>query len=298
MGPDDDLPTLLQKKDHLNVLRYIRVHQLREPEIVTEHGALLLGGKDLKRRLSDESARLAALEQIALAALDLQNHELAETCLNQIRTVVGKDPARFRILLARCLEAASDKDGALVIYDELLQSNPSNLMALKRKYCLAESTEDRVAALNAYLQQNMADSAGWYEMAKLRSTMGDFGGASFALEEVVLGCPIDAQLHVQLAECYATTAGMENLVLARKHMAQAVELDPTNKRALFGLVSVSNAYLEEVASASKKQTIDDHSVVVAKELVKHGAEKLLKQYKGSKMYPSVQTLLSKYTKGL
>lgn len=298
MGPDDDLPTLLQKKDHLNVLRYIRVHHLREPEIVVEHGLLLLGGKDLKRKLGDESARLAALEQIALAALDLQQHALAETCLDRLRTTIGNEPVRFRMLLARCLEAAGDTTGALKIYDDLLETNPSNSMALKRKYCLAVGTEDRVTALNAYLQQSMNDPAGWYEMANLRRSMGDFRGASFALEEVVLGCPLDASAHVQLAECYASTGGTEQLVLARKHMTQALELEPTNKRALFGLVSVSNAYLEDAANASKKQVVDAHSVSVAKELVKFGADKLLKGYKGTKMFPTVQTLLSKYTNGL
>ena len=65
-----------------------------------------------------------------------------------------------------------------------------------------------------------------------------------------------------------------------------------------GLVSVSNAYLEDAATAIKKQVVDEHSVSVAKGLVKFGADKLSKGYKGTKMYPTVQTLLSKYTDGL
>jgi tetratricopeptide (TPR) repeat protein len=296
-APDDDLPTLLQRKDHINVLRYVRAHQLREPLIVVEHGKALLG-PEFKRKLGDENARLAALEQIALSALDLQQHEVAAMCLDRLKAAIGKEAVRFRVLLGRCLEAAGDTKGAMSIYDDLLSTNPANLAVLKRKYCLAEKPVERMAALNHYLQQNMADSAAWFEMANLRLTMGDFVGASFALEEVVLGCPIDAPIHIQLAEVYATIGGIDNLQLARKHMAQALELDGTNKRAMFGLLSVSNSYLVAVSNASKKQAVDEHSTEVAKELVKYGADKILKQYKGTKMYAAVQTLVGQYTKGL
>ena len=296
-APDDDLPTLLKRKDHLNVLRYIRAHQLRHPEIVLVHGKALLG-PDFSRKMSDETAQLAALEQIALASLDLQQHDDAMKCLDRLKLSIGHESVRFRLLLGRGLEASGDVDGAHKMYDDILASNPANLTVLKRKYCLAEDHVERIAALNLYLQQNMADSAGWFEMANLRMQMGDFGGASFALEEVILGCPIDAPIHIQLAEVYATIGGLENLTLARKHMAQALELDASNKRAMFGLLMVSNAFLDAAANATKKQAIDEHSVDVAKELVKYGADKLLKQYKGTKMYGAVQTVVAQYTKGL
>ena len=106
MGPDEDLPTLIQNKDHLNVLRYVRAHQLRKPELVVEHALALLGA-DLSKGLSDPSARLGVLEQLCLAALDLHNHELAEQCLSKLKdSVSGKESNRFRRLLGRCLEAA------------------------------------------------------------------------------------------------------------------------------------------------------------------------------------------------
>ena len=296
-APDDDLPTLLKRKDHLNVLRYIRAHQLREPEIVLEHGKVLLG-PDFSRKLSDETAQLAALEQIALASIDLQQHDDAVKCLDRLKLSISHESVRFRLLLGRCFEAAGNVDGAHKIYDDVRASNPANLTVLKRQYCLSDDPVERVASLNLYLQQNMADSAGWFEMANLRMQLGDFSGASFALEEVILGCPIDAPIHIQLAEVYATIGGPENLALARKHMAQALELDANNKRALFGLVMVSNAFLTAASNSTKKQVVDEHSVDVAKELVKFGADKLLKQYKGSKMFGAVQTVVMQYTKGL
>jgi tetratricopeptide (TPR) repeat protein len=301
METDFSLPTLIQRKEHLNVLRYLRVHQIREPELVMEHGKALLG-QDLNRKISDEVARLAALEQMCLAAVDKQDHETAQVCLTKLRdSGVSKDASRFRLLLARCLEAAGDDEAAVLVYEGLLKDNPANAMALKRKYCMLKAQVGKqmlaMEALNEYLKQNYSDSAAWYELAKLRMEMGDYKGAAFGLEEVLLGAPADAKLHCELAECYATIGGLENLGLARKHMAQALELDSSLRRAQFGLVSVANAYLEEMENAGKKN-LDEFEVEVAKELVKYGAEQVLKSYKGKDMFTAVKALMSEYTESL
>lgn len=301
LGPGDDLPTLVGRKDHLGVLRYIRSHELREPKLVVEHGQSLLG-KDLTRGIGDDETRLAALEQICLAALDVANHDLADKCLDQLKkSGVDKDSARFRRLLARCLEASSDFEGAGAIYDDMLKENPANLVALQRKYCIARALqlepEKVVEVLNEYLAQNMSDVSGWYEMAQLRMKLCDFKGAAYALEQVILGSPLDADMHRLLAEVYATIGGLENLTLARKHMSQALELDASNVRAQFGLVAVANQYLEESAAAGKKD-VDEHEVLVAKELVKYGASQVLKTYKGHKMLAIVKGVMDDYTDNL
>lgn len=299
MGPDEDLPTLIAKKDHLNALRYIRIHQLREPELVISEGEALLG-LDLSKKLSDESARLTVLEQVCLAAIDVNNDKLADTCLSRLGEVVSKEAVRFRCLLARCLEGDGQLEGAEKIYDALLEDNPCNLMALKRKYCLLRAQVGKevetMNALNAYMEQNISDSAGWYEMSRFCLELGDYRGAAYALEEVVLGCPLDSKTHCMLGEVYVTLGGLDNLQLARKHLAQSLELDDGNRRALFGLVSASSEYLEE-ASKSKKN-MDEHDVEVAKELVKYGAEKAVNAYKGTRMFNAVQRMMNEKTKGL
>jgi len=302
MGPGDDLPTLVARKDHLGVLRYVRAHELREPKLVFEHGQILLG-KDLSKGMGDDETRLAALEQICLAALDLGNHDVADKCLDQLRkNGVEKDSVRFRRLLARCLEAAGDYDGAGAIYDALLKDNPANLVALQRKYCIAralkQEPEKVIAALNEYLGQNMMDVSGWYEMAQLRMSLCDFKGAAFALEQVVLGSPLDSEMHILLAEVYATIGGLENLSLARKHMSQSLELDSSNVRAQFGLVAVANQYLEESAATGKKD-VDEHEELVAKELVKYGASQVLQTYKSNKkMFDVVKRVMDDFTDNL
>ena len=301
LGPNENnLPLLIQRKDHLGVLRYVRTHELREPRLVISHGQSLLG-PNLTKNLDNDAARLASLEQICLAALDISDHDLAELCLSKLKEKIGNKSVRFRRLLGRCLEAAGDYGGAIAIYDQLLKDNPANLMALQRKYCIARAQnkepEEVIAALNDYLGQQLSDVSGWYEMAQLRMSLADFKGAAYALEQVVLGSPLDSDIHRQLAEVYATIGGLENLQLARKHMAQALELNQSNVRAQFGLVSVSNQYLEESAKASKKG-LDEHERLVAKELVKYGSTQVLSSYKGNYLFDTVKRVMDDYADNL
>jgi len=310
------LITLSEKNDHLGVLRYIRAHELRQPTTVITHGVALLGEQlDLSTSI-DDASRAAALEQLCLAAIDINDHVLAERCLDRLKSspaftsdnnVEGglvKDSDRYWRLLGRCLEAANDFEAALKLYDSTLKRNPSNLVALQRKYCVLRaqkesSTEDIIDALNQYLGQQLSDVSAWYEMSKLRLSLADFQGASYALEQVVLGSPLDADIHRELAEVYATIGGLENLSHARKHMAQALELEPTNLRAQFGLVSVSQQYLDESnASSTKQQKLDEHERLVATELVRYGATEVLKSYKGSNFLASVKRVIDDYTENL
>eukprot|EP00934_Nitzschia_sp_Nitz4_P005571 Nitzschia sp. Nitz4//scaffold207_size38617//24242//25156//NITZ4_007679-RA/size38617-processed-gene-0.34-mRNA-1//1//CDS//3329541617//5561//frame0 len=303
LGPDDDLPSLIQRKDHLGVLRYVRAHQLRQPHLVLQHGTALLGSQFKGGGSLSEEVRCAALEQICLAAADVGDHDQATACLEQLKLTgaVPAESARFRRLVARCLEAAGNMEKAEAIYDVLLKENPANLLALQRKYCIvrAQKKEPHVVleALQDYLSQNMADVAAWYEMAKLRMSLADYKGAAYALEQVILGSPLEPPVHTLLAEVYATLGGLDNLLMARRHMAQALELDPSYTRAQFGLVTVANQYLEEAETASKKD-FDEHEKAVAQELVRYGAAQVLKTYKGTQMLAAVKQVMDDYTENL
>lgn len=314
IGPGDDLEKLSKNKDHLGVLRYIRAHELRKPSTVIAHGQALLGD-ELKKGLGDTAVRAAALEQICLAAIDTNCPALAERCLDELKLISTASPAtnennnsevgslvedsgRYRRLLGRFLEAAGDYDGALLLYEKMLKGNPSNYVALQRKYCVLRAQKEPMeVVLNAadeFLGQQLSDVSGWYEMSQLRLSIADFKGAAYALEQVVLGSPLDADLHRELAEVYATIGGLENTTCARKHMAQALELEPTNIRAQFGLVSVANQYIDELSSASnsKRKQLDEHERKVAIELVRYGAGEVLKSYRGCpKMLPTVKRLM-------
>ena len=305
MGPEEDLPTLLSCNDHLSILRYIRAHKLREPQLVLTHGRSLLGfnsdGSSTKPSQSfDDATRLAALEQVCLAALDVGNITLAESCLSALRagasnSLVTKESSRYRKLLGMCLEASGKYEEASKVYDALLMDNPSNGYASKRKYCILAAQgkeEEAIKALNNYLTMHPGDIAAWNQMAEECLSVSDFKGAAYCYEEIILGCPLDSNMHMKLGEVYVTAGGIENAKLARKHLAQAVQLDGNNLRAWFGLISAAETYLEEVEAVSKgKKEMEEECVEVAKELILFGGEMLLGIYRGTKMARLVEKLL-------
>ncbi|KAL7576885.1 hypothetical protein ACA910_006651 [Epithemia clementina (nom. ined.)] len=324
MDTDADLPTLIRRKDHLNVLRYVRVFQLREPALVVEHGKAWLG-VELNKTPGNSIIRRTALEQIALAALDLNESALASKCLDRLKQDEGvpAESVRFRRLLARCLEASGDLDGAESIYKALLADNetPANASAWKRQYCLHKAQVGHEIqaheTLVKYLTDHPQDAAGWYELAQLRKRLGDFRAAVFCYEEALLASsPLDATLHVELAECCATAAmagvnsnnssnnkgpsTLELLLAARQHMAQALELDPTHTRAQWGLLQCSNLYLQHTkpeGSSNKKgasAAADPFQAEVAKALMEHAAEALQQTYRKTPLEAVVKQLCKEY----
>jgi len=320
MGPEEDLDTLIRTSDHLGVLRYIRAHKLREPQLVIRHGQLWLG-KDLVRGADhsnnvlldilphvggvDESERLGALEQICVAALDAQDHSLALKALARIAKVAGSS-IRYRRLEGLVLESKQDADGALEFYNEMITENPSNYYAIKRKYSILRATMKDLEArelLNQYLEKNGCDLGAWMEMANSCLEVGDYSGAAFCFEELILSSPLDSNLHCVLAECYISAGGKDNLKLARKHMAQSLELNPANRRAMFGLISAAESYLETQLSLKSKMSaesraLEEDDMEVARELIRFGADELVKVYKGSSMRPIVATLVQNVRQGL
>ena len=307
IGPEQDLPTLISQNDHLNVLRYIRAHKIRQPTTVVTHGKLLLGITKTNDKVVrpnnniGDAERLAALEQLCIASLDIGNIPLAEYCLDAMQVsssssdtssgVITKESTRFRKLLGLCLEASGDYIGASDIYDKLLQDNPSNSHAAKRKYCILAAQsgkeDEAMKVLNEYLSQHPGDVAAWNTMAEVCLSVSDFTGAAYCYEEVILGQPLDSNIHCKLGEVYCTAGGLSNTKLARKHLAQAVQLDPNNLRAILGMISAAEGYLEEVDKISNKNSskkdAEQEGVAVANELIKFAGEKLVQVYTGDKM---------------
>ena len=311
-----DLPKLIKAKDHLNVLRYIRVFELRQPQLVVEHGQAWLGKDFAKSGGVNMIIRNTCLEQIALAALDIKQEKLAEQCLDQLKAsgAVDKDSVRFRRLLARCLEASGDQKGAELIYQDILQATPANASASKRLYALQKAQVGDAAYIQGqdilckYLEEHPSDAAAWWELADCRKYLGDFSGAAYCLEECLLAStPLEPELHIALAECWATAAAhpkkqehpLQMYLSARQHMAQALELDSTNTRAAWGLLQCSNLYLqftEIVAkeSSKKAEPVDPFQDQVAEALMEHAIGLLKDAYKGTPMEKAVGKLVQEY----
>lgn len=227
------------------ILRHIRSHQLREPDLVIQHGKALLPFLDADGSTRDygstgtsitsmarnsilallsfmgvtltEMDRLAVLEQVFLAALDTDQQALADQCLAHVkgilRSVTGLNPdtsVRVQRLVALQKESQSDYDGALQMYNAFLDANPSNSQAIQRKYAVLKAQVGKeveaMEAINTYLSYHQGDAAAWYELSNLCMNVANYQGATYCYEELVLMQPQDASLHCKLGELYVTSA--------------------------------------------------------------------------------------------
>ncbi|KAL4172951.1 hypothetical protein KRP22_008108 [Phytophthora ramorum] len=224
----------------VELLQYVRREKLREPRAVARVGQLLV----TKHSWGLVDELWSVYEQTFVAALDLHDDELADTCLTALQR---KFPGSSRVarLEGMRLEQRGEFVKALALYDELLESNPANMLVLKRKIAVLKAqkkTADVVAALNELLRSFGSDLAAWTELGETYLSMGAYRYAAFCYEEMVLLNPMDAISHSRLADIYSTVGGLDNLLTARKHYAHSIELNKKqNLRAYFGLLTCTKA---------------------------------------------------------
>uniref|UniRef100_A0A7S2S8F2 ER membrane protein complex subunit 2 n=1 Tax=Rhizochromulina marina TaxID=1034831 RepID=A0A7S2S8F2_9STRA len=238
------------------LLKYIRTHKLRESKLVVQYGKPLVQGGG-GSALGDE--KWTVLEQVFIAALDTKDMDLADACLRGLHTQFP-DSARVKRLVGMKSEAERDYTAALQIYDELLEANPANQLAMKRKICILRAdnkVQSAIHELNEYIKRFQADASAWQELADLYLSVAKYDSAAFCYEELILHNPMSHLLHCRLGEIYYTL-GKENLTVARKHFCKSLELKrKDNPRALHGLRSCCSAL------ASGEERLADPSVNAA-----------------------------------
>ncbi|EEY66817.1 uncharacterized protein PITG_17384 [Phytophthora infestans T30-4] len=224
----------------VELLHYVRKEKLRESQAVATIGKLLV----TKHSWGVGDELWSIYEQTFIAALDLHDDELAETCLKALQT---KFPGSSRVarLEGMQLEQSGEFAKALALYAELLEANPANALVLKRKIAVLKAQKkaaDVIIALNEFLRSFGTDQAAWTELGETYLSMGAYRYAAFCYEELVLLNPMDAISHSRLGDVYSTIGGLENLLKARKHYAHSIELNKKqNLRASFSLVTCTKA---------------------------------------------------------
>nr|ACO08465.1 Tetratricopeptide repeat protein KIAA0103 [Oncorhynchus mykiss] len=176
-------------------------------------------------------------EQVMIAALDCSRDDLAWTCLQELkRQFPGSQ--RVKRLAGMRLEALEKYEDANKQYDSILQDDPTNTAARKRKISILKAqgkSAEAIRELNEYLEQFVGDQGAWHELSELYINEHDYGKAAFCLEELMMTNPHNHLYCEQYAEVKYTQGGLENLELSRKYFAQALKLNNRNMRALFGL---------------------------------------------------------------
>lgn len=177
-------------------------------------------------------------------------------CLQELRR---QFPGSHRVkrLTGMRFEAMERYDDAIQLYDRILQEDPTNTAARKRKIAIRKAqgkTVEAIRELNEYLEQFVGDQEAWHELAELYINEHDYAKAAFCLEELMMTNPHNHLYCQQYAEVKYTQGGLENLELSRKYFAQALKLNNRNMRALFGLyMSASHIASNPKASAKMKK---------------------------------------------
>ncbi|OQR90052.1 hypothetical protein THRCLA_09446 [Thraustotheca clavata] len=219
------------KIKNLELLEFIRREKLRVPDVCVKVGQELIA----RGGLGD--ALWTVYEQTLLAALDVNDENLADKCFLALK---NKFPESSRVLRLEgmLMEAQGKYAQADALYKDILTKNPANMLVMKRQVALLKAqgrTEDAIAKLNEILRCFQTDASGWSELSELYLSIGNYKNAAFCYEELILLNPLDAFNHVRLAELYMTIGGQDNLRVARKHFAHALDLNGTNTRGYVGL---------------------------------------------------------------
>ncbi|KAI7684915.1 ER membrane protein complex subunit 2 [Sarcoptes scabiei] len=203
---------------------------------------------NLSSYLGDE--KWVVLEQVCLAAMDLQDRPLVESCLERLKDKFPNSGRVKRLRMLAKLELNQRYDDALIKYNELIANDEANSMLHKRKIAIliaAKKTTAAIRALCEYLKSFMNDHEAWIQLAELYIQEQEYSKAAFCVEELILSNPHNHLYHERYAEIQYTINTPESLELARAYFSQAVRLKPTSLRALYGLILTSN----HLANSSK-----------------------------------------------
>ncbi|KAJ8509948.1 hypothetical protein OPV22_000382 [Ensete ventricosum] len=228
--------------------------QARRSDKVLKHGLTILNDPKARSKLGGEEWTL--YEQVAFAAMDCQQHDVAKDCI----WILSKEfPGSTRVgrLEGLLLEAKGAWAEAEKAYERLLEDNPLDQLIHKRKVAIAKAQGDLSAAvnlLNKYLEIFMADHDAWRELAEIYMSLQMYKQAAFCYEELILSQPTVPPYHLAYAEVLYTIGGLENLQTAKKYYASTITLTGgKNTRALYGVCLCSIAINQLTKGRNKEE---------------------------------------------
>lgn len=211
---------------------------------------LLVDTKQILEYTSDTNTRVKSLEskldQISAQLTEIKIGKSSTTITPELKVLLNeitqlkseiKDDVNFDTVkleaLAKTLALQKDFDGALAIYDQILQQDPTNNSALKEKgWTLYEQKKDyeSVAAFNKLLEAHPNDDEGWegkgWALLEVGSRAGE-ARESFLKALELDGASIDAM--IGLGWAYYDE---KNCNKAQSIFQKALDLEPGNEELL------------------------------------------------------------------
>lgn len=253
-------------------LKLVREQRTRESESVAKWGSLLL--RKYRRLLAEEELWLVQ-EQVAMAALDCHSLALAASCMKAISRQFP-DSVRAKRLKGMYMEATGNLDLAEAIYDEILASDPSNEMILKRKAMFKKAKGEfsgAIQALKDYVDAYMLDRDAWEELGELYLRQQLLRQAAFCYEELIMLAPNNLTYNLRYADVLYTIGGASNWKMSLSYYSHALELSGGGSvRALFG-VCTCLSQLDPKAGSSDGEHVSTLGSLSAEALLKQYSEK-------------------------
>jgi len=263
-------------QDARDLLKRWRDENQRRSEDVVDLWIAFLG--DNASKLGDE--KWMVLEQVTLAALDVHNMGLADEVLLELKTRFPKSE-RVKLLQVCRLQALNRYEEALKGLDNMIQKDPTNSSAYKRKIAVLKDqgkNHEAIKELSEYLEKFMSDQEAWSELCDLYLVEGDYARACFCADELILHTPHNFFVHQRVADIRYTMGGLENLKLALTYYFQAYKLNKTSMRALCGLfLAASNL------SSNPKFKVDSNDKKFYSELAAGTAKEISDRYADSSL---------------
>eukprot|EP01102_Stenamoeba_stenopodia_P003750 TRINITY_DN13907_c0_g1_i1.p1 TRINITY_DN13907_c0_g1~~TRINITY_DN13907_c0_g1_i1.p1 ORF type:complete len:314 (-),score=68.19 TRINITY_DN13907_c0_g1_i1:102-1043(-) len=269
-----------------DVLSFIRDNKIRRSDLVVAFGTELL--KHKSSSLGDDV--WVIYEQVVVAALDTGDYDLAKSYIDKLSR---KFPKSHRVgrLKGLWLEASEKWNEAEKLYEKLVEHDPSDTIAAKRRICIQKAKGNingAISLLNSYLNDFQADESAWHELSDLYLSQLTYKQAAFCFEELLLAAPNNYHYYCRYGEILYSMAS-ENpshyLGLARKYFCYSLKLNESNNmRSLFGVILVCQSARDRRVTLTKN---DDKLNSWAK-------EKIIAVYKlnNSALQPIVSSALS------
>jgi len=246
-----------------DLLVFMRLHKVHQPEVVLIHGGDLLTKH--QRKLGSEL--WTVMEQVFIAACIAGHTGWRDYCLKQL---VRQWPNSLRVERLKGIyqESVEDYAEAKKIYTKILNDKPEDTVTRKRLIAMYKQRgklNEAIEAINSYLETFSTDSEVWHELAELYIEAGSLSRAVYCFEELMLQNPRSMYHVLTYAELLYSVADYE---LSRKYYSLACYLDGDNLRALWGLLAVNMCLAEKDKSNEKLL-----------QLQSFGNDKLRAQYK-------------------
>uniref|UniRef100_A0A0N4UIQ9 ER membrane protein complex subunit 2 n=1 Tax=Dracunculus medinensis TaxID=318479 RepID=A0A0N4UIQ9_DRAME len=271
-------------------LKQWREEHVRRSEEVVEIWEFVLSR--YPRSLGDELWLI--YEQVCIAAYDCARIDVAVEC---IRALQEKFPRSNRVLKLQAMrfEAIQRYDDAFHIYEQLIESDPTNMSCRKRKIAILKAKgekQEAIRELNEYLKVFLNDSEAWLELSNLYLQEQEYSRAAHCLEELILMSPHNSLYLRRLGEIRYSQGGQENMEMAKTYFEHAIRTNPGCLRSLYGLLLCCN-WLSQKATGSKKKDLIQSGVGVIDKILScyDNASENVNSYISKEMQ-TVETLLN------